>query len=176
MALKILHIYKTFLPETQGGVEQYILHLASALKKDCEIRLVCTSKFYREPTKYQVGNVWVHAYPETFSMASCPVSWSLLKHLKEELAWADVVHHHYPWPFVYLIPLLFSVTKPTMLTYHSDIIKQKILKILLWPLEALFFRHIKLIIATSPQYLASSKNLKKLAYKVKVLPICLDPG
>ncbi len=37
----------------------------------------------------------------------------------------DVVHYHFPWPFMDLAHFMARVNKPTVVTYHSDIVRQK---------------------------------------------------
>lgn len=55
-------------------------------------------------------------------MASCSISFSALPYFKRLVEWADVVHYHYPWPFADLLHFAARVRKPTVLTYHSDIV------------------------------------------------------
>lgn len=175
MSTKILHIYKTFLPETQGGVEQYIYNTCTSLKRhNIESRILCTSKTAKKRLTYLFNDIEVIAYPETFNMASCPVSLKYLLNFAKESQWADVIMFHYPWPFADILPLMLSTKKPKIAIYHSDIVKQKLLKLILRPLDKLFLSKMHKIIATSDQYASSSKNLIKHSRKVDVIPICLD--
>ncbi|MBP9792030.1 MAG: glycosyltransferase, partial [Rickettsiales bacterium] len=113
-------------------------------------------------------------YPETFNAFSCPVSIRYLLNFYQETKWADIIYYHYPWPFADILPLVFPIKKPQIVTYHSDIVKQKWLKTLLKPVDTAFLGKMNKIIATSKQYADTSSNLKNLSHKVKVIPICLD--
>ena len=66
------------------------------------------------------------------------------------------------------------VKKPTVVTYHSDIIRQKHLLKLYRPLKWMFLSDMSRIVATSPNYLATSDVLAKYKHKVSVIPIGLD--
>jgi rhamnosyl/mannosyltransferase len=66
------------------------------------------------------------------------------------------------------------VKKPTVVTYHSDIIRQNLLLKLYRPLKHKFLTSVDRIVATSPNYLETSNVLKRYADKVSVIPIGLD--
>lgn len=107
-------------------------------------------------------------------VASCCVSFSAFKCFKHLVQWADVVHYHYPWPFADLLHFSTSVRKPTVLTYHSDIVRQKLLGRLYAPLMRRFLGSVDQIICTSPNYAASSDVLSRYQEKVSVIPIGLN--
>ena len=69
---------------------------------------------------------------------------------------------------------LTRVRKPTVLTYHSDIVKQKTLLRLYKPLMHQFLKRVDRIVATSPNYVESSETLQRFQDKVRVIPIGLD--
>jgi rhamnosyl/mannosyltransferase len=87
---------------------------------------------------------------------------------------ADVIHYHFPWPFMDVVHFATMVKKPTVVTYHSDIIRQKHLLKLYRPLKWKFLGDMSRIVATSPNYLATSDVLAKYKHKVSVIPIGLD--
>jgi rhamnosyl/mannosyltransferase len=73
-----------------------------------------------------------------------------------------------------IVHLLTQAKKPTVLTYHSDIIRQKHLFKLYSPLMHYFLGNVNRIVATSPNYFASSKILNQYQEKTVVIPIGLD--
>jgi rhamnosyl/mannosyltransferase len=87
---------------------------------------------------------------------------------------ADVIHYHFPWPFMDVIHFATMIKKPTVVTYHSDIIRQKQLLKIYRPLMWKFLEGMNRIIATSPNYLATSDVLAQYRQKVSVIPIGLD--
>ena len=38
---------------------------------------------------------------------------------------ADIIHYYFPWPFMDVVHFATRVKKPTVVTYHSDVICQK---------------------------------------------------
>jgi O-antigen biosynthesis rhamnosyltransferase len=170
MRIKVLHVYKTFFPETKGGVEHTIHSLSRDLKDhNIECKVLCLTNKKIKSVEIFDG-IEVIRYPQTSNFSSCPTSLSLLLNFKRESEWADLIHLHYPWPFGDLLSLVASSSKKKLVTSHSDIVKQKYLKALYKPLEQYFLRKACGITATSPNYLASSKNLKKFSQKVTVVP------
>ena len=87
---------------------------------------------------------------------------------------ADIVHYHFPWPFMDLLHVLHPPGKPTIVTYHSDIVKQKLLLRLYKPLMHRFLSNVDRIVATSPNYLESSETLQRYRDKTEIIPIGLD--
>ncbi len=156
-------------------MEQYIYNACTSLKEyNIESRILCTSKTVKKRSTYLFNDIEVIAYPETFNISSCPISAQYLLNFCKEAQWADVIFFHYPWPFADALPLILKKKKPKIAIYHSDIVKQKLLKIILRPLDKLFLSKMNKIVSTSEQYASSSKNLIKYSKKVEVIPICLD--
>lgn len=186
--MRILHIYKSFFPETIGGVEQYIKSFAHGVQKSSLIEQDLSKKLNKlrnkvENTvlclgktskKYSCEGIEVIRYGYDFNLFSCPVSLKLLWKFRQECKKADILHFHYPWPFADLLSLLVSKNKKIIVTYHSDIVKQKLIKFLCYPLDQMFLRKASKIIATSPNYKDTSANLCKFKEKVEVIPIVID--
>jgi rhamnosyl/mannosyltransferase len=73
-----------------------------------------------------------------------------------------------------LVHLITRVRKPSVVTYHSDIVKQKNLLKIYRPLKRKFLESVDVIVATSPNYRVSSDVLQIYQDKVEVIPIGLD--
>ena len=170
MSIKVLHVYKTFFPETVGGGEQVIFQLCK--NAEIESRVLCLTKNSKKTVENYEG-IKVIRYPQTLSYASCPISIQAIINFKKESNWADIIHYHYPWPFGDLLSL-FAAKRKSVVTYHSDIVKQKILRCLYYPLEQWFLSKVDKIIATSPNYTITSANLINRKSKVTVIPIGID--
>jgi rhamnosyl/mannosyltransferase len=69
-----------------------------------------------------------------------------------------------------------GVRKPSLVTYHSDIVRQKHLLRLYQPLKHRFLQSVDTIVATSPNYLASSAVLDRYRDKTRVITYGLDRG
>src|SRR6185437_12706301 len=66
---------------------------------------------------------------------------------------------------------------PLVVTYHSDLIRQRLLGPLFRPIERLAYRQVRAVLTTSPLYPAGSRFLRPYADRLHVLPhgIDLDP-
>lgn len=174
--LHVLHVYKTFLPDSVGGLENAIAQMAVSTRRlGIETRIVSLSRnpwprirHYRATEHYR--------YKETASIASNSMSVPLMLGFGEQVAWADVIHYHFPWPFADLLHLLWRVRKPSVVTYHSDIVRQRALLALYRPLMRAFLGRVDRIVATSPNYVKTSDVLCRYPAKTTVIPIGLDPA
>ena len=172
--MKVLHFYKTYLPDSVGGVEQVISQIAlssTSLGVDTEVLALSPTMVERT---IKIDNHYVHRCKSNFEIASTPFSMSAFLRFRQLAKEADIIHYHFPYPFADLLHFITRVNKPTVLTYHSDIVKQKHLLKLYQPLMNKFLGSVDRIVSTSPNYLKSSKVLARFKDKVSVIPIGLD--
>jgi len=173
-SMRILHVYKTYFTDTMGGIEQVLLQLTRGLSDwGVQNRLLVVSPNAR-PAVIARPEADVYRYPITAQLASNPVSWQAMRSFKQHLAWADVVHYQFPWPFADLLHQLHQDRKPSIVTYQSDIVRQKKLMTLYRPLMSRFLDAVDIVVATSPNYLDTSKVLSQLARRPEVIPNGLD--
>jgi glycosyltransferase involved in cell wall biosynthesis len=170
MSIKVLHVYKTFFPETVGGGEQVIFQLCK--NSNIESRVLCLTKKSKKTVENYEG-IKVIRYPQTLSYASCPISVQALLNFKKESDWADIIHYHYPWPFGDVLSL-FAAKRKSLVTYLSDIVKQKTLRYLYYPLEQWFLYKIDKIVPIYPNSTVTSTNLIKYKSKVEVIPVGIE--
>ena len=110
------------------------------------------------------------------SISSCDIGGINSFRVFNELAGAsDIVHFHYPWPFGDLLGMCLAKEKPTVLTYHADIVKNGLLTKIYEPLMRRTLTKVSSIVATSPNYAQSSAVLSEKEYKKKleIIPLCI---
>ncbi|MBA1204421.1 glycosyltransferase [Pseudomonas capeferrum] len=172
--IKVLHFFKTYYPETMGGIEQVIYQLAeggAAVGVQSEVLYLSSRGAARgEAVGHHVG----HRSRLDLHVASTGFSLSAFKDFAELARQADIVHYHYPWPYMDLVHFASRLKKPTVVSYHSDIVKQKSLLKLYQPLMNRFLGSVDRIVASSPNYAASSEVLQRFKDKVSVIPYGLD--
>lgn len=172
--MRILHFYKTAFPETRGGVEQVINQIAiGSSKLGIKTDVLCLAANKIAHT-VEINGYSVHRAHQDFKIASTGFSVSVFLRFYQLAKKADIIHYHFPWPFMDLVHFAVRINKPTLVTYHSDIIRQKYLLNLYRPLKRMFLRSVDCIVATSPNYFTTSDVLKKYADKVEIIPIGLD--
>lgn len=171
--LRVLHVYRTYFPDTQGGLEEAIRQIAAATRPHGIESRVFTLSAAAAPAVTSVDGVAVHRARRSFEIASCGVSWAAPRVFRPLAVWAEVIHVHYPWPFADLLCLLARPRRPIVLTYHSDIVRQRVLAPLYAPLRRVFFRRLAAVVVTSPGYAATSPVLRALGERVRVIPLGL---
>lgn len=173
--MRVLQVYRTYYPECRGGLLEVMRQLCIGGRPlGIENRIFALSRNPRSAVK-ELDGVELQWFQQEFELAGCGFSLSSLLRFRELAAWADVVHYHFPWPFADLLHLLGKPNRPTVLTYHSDIVKQERLMMFYRPLMKRFLGSVDAIVATSPNYLATSPVLQEFSDKTHVIPIGIDP-
>jgi rhamnosyl/mannosyltransferase len=170
--MRVLHFFKTYWPDTFGGIERTIHALAEGSGRyGITSDVLSLSKVPRDA---EFGSHMAYKATLDAEFASTGFSRDVFGRFRELSAAADVVHYHFPWPWMDVVHSLVRHGKPTVVTYHSDIVKQKTLLRLYRPLMNRFLGSVDHIVATSPNYLASSEVLQRFKSKTSVIPLGLD--
>ncbi|WP_339489344.1 glycosyltransferase family 4 protein [Pseudomonas sp. EL_65y_Pfl2_R95] len=172
--MRVLHFFKTYLPESMGGIEQVIYQLCQGSAAQGIDSHVLTLSSEQEPKDFALGSHQVHRANLDFYLASTGFSYSVFKRFRELAAEADIINYHFPWPFMDVVHFTSSVNKPTVVTYHSDIVRQQGLLQLYKPVMNRFLSSVDRIIAASPNYMHTSEVLTRFANKTRVIPYGLD--
>jgi len=172
--LKVLQFYRTYFPETQGGLEEAIRQICHSTSRLGVEQRILTMARVPEVETLELPEATVIRVPIQAEPAACSMGTAMFKVYREQAKWADVIQVHHPWPFADLVHLLSGVNKPLVLTYHSDIVRQKTLERLYAPLRNLFYRKVSRFVATSPNYVKSSPVLQGLKRGPDVIPLGLS--
>lgn len=172
--MRVLHFYKTYLPDSMGGIEQVIFQLCESGARHSVDSTVLTLSNNPAPGAIQIRQHQVHQARMDFQMASTGFSYSVFKQFRELAAEADVVNYHFPWPFMDLVHFFSAIKKPCVVSYHSDIIRQRHLLKLYRPLMRRFLDSADRIVAASPNYLHTSDVLQEYREKTRVITYGLD--
>jgi rhamnosyl/mannosyltransferase len=89
---------------------------------------------------------------------------------------ADLVHLHVPNPYAALAFLLSGHPAPLVISWHSDVVRQKQLARLFSPIAHAIVRRSAGLIASSPNYVDSSPTLARNRARVQVIPYGIDPA
>src|SRR5450830_811618 len=172
--MRVLHFYKTYYPESWGGVEQVIRQMCVATARLGVTNEVLTLTRAGTADRIEIDGHTVHRVPQAFEVASNSVSFGAIRKLARLARDADVIHYHFPWPFMDLAHFMARVKKPSVVTYHSDIVRQKNLLRVYTPLKRRFLKSVDAIVATSPNYMESSPVLKRFRAKTRTITFGLD--
>ncbi|MBF13350.1 MAG: glycosyl transferase family 1 [Legionellales bacterium] len=174
--MKVLHVYKTALPASYGGVETFIDTLCRGTDRLGVENMVLTLHPSPASKPIDMSGYRVYQAKEDLFFASTAFSISAFHLFRQLASTADIIHYHYPNPFGDLLGLMSSVKRPSIMTYHSDIVRQKFLRYLYQPLQQSFLKTMDAIVATSPNYVLSSKTLRAYTNQVSVIPCAINPS
>lgn len=173
---KILQINKLYYPWI-GGIETVVRQLADGLNiaKKVQVSVLAVNE---KNTKEKVLSRIIDGVKVTktrlnFFFGAQPISLGFFKELKKQQA--DIYHFHFPDSWSILAALWARPQGKMVLTYHSDIVRQKILRLLFLPFLLVFLKKVNVIVATSPNLVNSSLILKFFRKKVVVIPLAIEP-
>lgn len=172
---KILHVFKTYFPDAPGGVQEAIRAISRYTRDYGFQHSVFTLSPHPVPLEIDFEGALVHREKQVAAPLSCPIgNWRSIRELRRMAENADIILYHYPWPFGDLMSLGIK-DKPSIVLYHSDIIKQRYTNILYAPLRDFFLERSAVIVATSPNYAESSVVLQKYRSKLRMIPLTSIP-
>jgi len=174
--VRVLHVFKTYLPDSFTGIERVIWELAEgSAARGISVEVLSLSDDPRR-NSVQVGSHFAHKARRDIQIASTGLSVSFFARFAHLAASADIVHYHFPWPVMDLAHLFCRVKTGTVVTYHSDVVRQRRLRPFYSPLMHRFLGEVDRIVATSPNYLETSQVLRRYRAKTSVIPIGIDPA
>ncbi len=164
--LRVLHVGK-FYPPHHGGMESHVETLCRELAADVDVEVLVSADGPRT-IRETVDGVPVTRIGTVATLASASVNPGMARAIRR--AGADVVHFHHPNPTAVLSYLASGRRGPLVVTYHSDIIRQRVLGALFEPVLHRFLRGADAILASSPDYARSSPVLRAHADRVRIVP------
>jgi rhamnosyl/mannosyltransferase len=164
--MKVLHVGKFYSPH-RGGIETYLQLLCEETRGVVDIDVVVSSED-RNEFHETINGVRVRRLPTWMTFASASVGPGLIRAIRESTA--DIVHIHVPHPIALLAWLASRHPGRLVISYHSDIVRQRILGTVIGPLQELAISRAAAIIATSPNYVESSPVLRKHQDRCVVIP------
>lgn len=172
--VKVLHFYKTSLPQSMGGVEVFIDTLCNASASLNVENVVLSLADAPRKDPIQMHSYLVLQAQQNLFVASTGFSLAAFHKLHTLAKDADIIHYHFPNPFADMLHFVCKINKPVVVTYHADIIKQQHIMWLYAPLMHKFLRAAQAIVATSANYVQTSETLQQHRDKVKVIPIGIN--
>jgi rhamnosyl/mannosyltransferase len=170
--MHILQIYKDYFP-VLGGIENHVRDLSAALvARGHRVTVLVTSLDRRTTTEQAQPRLTVIKAARSLHLASTPLSLDMLR-IARSLR-PDLAHLHFPYPPGDLAALALPGQPPLVVTYHSDIVRQRALLYAYRPLLELTLRRAARILPTSPNYLVSSPFLRRHAARCAVVPLGID--
>lgn len=172
MTIRVLQVFKTYFPESVGGIEKAINSIAQAVVPYGVETTVFSLGKHRGFN--QIDGHRSYTATRLMNLSSTGFSLDALPLFRELASQADIVHYQFPWPFMDMLHFCSGHGKPSVVSYQSDIVRQSLLKTIYAPLMRRFLATADRIVVTSPNLAASSGALQSVLPKVVVIPIGLD--
>lgn len=167
-SMRILHLYKAY-PPVKGGIENTVELLAeaqAALGHEVSVIVSAGGLLGQRDRKNGVEVVRLGRLAE---LASTPISPGLPLALLGRRV--DIAHLHAPFPPAEVAQWLFGRSRGTVLTWHSDVVRQKRILRLYAPLLRRLLARVDRIFPTSESYLRRSPFLREVRERCQVIPL-----
>jgi glycosyltransferase involved in cell wall biosynthesis len=165
--VRVLHIGKFYPPE-HGGMESHVHELVSELRDSVDQSVVVASKT-RQTSRETVDGIPVNRLGALLDFCGAPVCPGMIKAIRS--AEADILHIHLPNPIAIMAYLASGFSGRLVFTYHSDIVRQKLLGSAFSTILHRALGKSDAIIATSENYLKTSHVLSSHLDRCHVIPL-----
>ncbi len=170
--MRILHLSKYYPPEP-GGIEHIVACQAEgAQSAGHDVTVVCGAgpgKAGPESIE-ELRGVRVVRLPTYAVIWSQPIIKGYLKHSASS---ADIVHVHHPNPLAD-IAALTRVTAPVVITHHSDVRRQRLIRPFYMPLVRAVHRKASAIAVPTRSHVTISNELRGFEDKCHIIPFGVD--
>lgn len=152
-------------------METHLQALCGGLRSSVDLRVIVSSED-RSSVEEVVGSVPVTRLGTALKMFSTAISPGMVAQIRN--SGADVVHLHLPNPAAVLAYLASGYHGRLVVSYHSDIVRQKVLGRMFEPILYAALRRSTAIIASSPNYVETSPVLRDFRDRCHIIPYGID--
>lgn len=173
--MRVLQLYKDYYP-VLGGIENHIRMLAEGLRPlGVDVRVLVTNSGPHTVNE-TIDGVPVTKTGRQLNVSSAPVSLGFFPAVRRLEQDVDIAHAHMPYPPGELAQLLCGCSRRFVATYHSDIVRQRVLGTLYRPVLQQVLRATNLIAVSNPVYIQDSPFLRRHTDKCRVIHFGIDPA
>lgn len=163
---RILQLGK-FYPPYMGGIETHLETLCGELRAFADVTVLAANTTNRRIEEDRNG-VTVVRLPPRFWLSTAPLCPSIAGEIRRRRP--DLIHLHLPHPGGMIGLLASGYRGPLVVTYHSDVVRQRWRAAPFTPVLHATLRRAHAIVATSRAYLDSSPVLRTVAPRCRVVP------
>lgn len=168
----ITHFFKTYFPDTQGGLEEAIRQIGKcAVKAGHKVRVVTVSQ---NPQHIELDGIECISFKRNWGVSSMPISYDYIKNYKRLVDETDIIQLHYPYPVTELLTVFNKKTKPIVITYHAGIEGRPMITSCYAPFEKRLFQKADVIVPTSTNLMMTTKRLDNFRDKCQEVNLWLD--
>jgi glycosyltransferase involved in cell wall biosynthesis len=163
---RVLHVGK-YYPPYRGGIETHLHLLCTGLRACADVEVIVASDDRLDAEEW-IDGVKVLRVGTRFTLAGAPVCPGMVRLIRESAA--DIVHLHLPNPAAVLAYLASGHRGKLVVSYHSDVVRQRVLDTAFRPFLNRFLDRTDTIISATPNYIDSSPVLTRYRDRCEVIP------
>ncbi|HKX30418.1 MAG TPA: glycosyltransferase [Blastocatellia bacterium] len=164
--LMALHVGK-FYPPFRGGMETHLQSLCENLRPRIDVQVIVANR-ERQSTEEWMNGIRVVRKGTLINLAAAQICPGMMTEIRRTKA--DLVHLHLPNPTAILAYLASGHQGRLVVSYHSDIVRQKVLGSIFQPILRRALDRCAAIIAATPNHIASSPVLANYVDRCHVIP------
>lgn len=176
--MRVTFVNKYYWPPHLGGVEHHLAMLASGLAARPGVSAeAIVANEGKLTVRERIDGVDVLRVGRTFAYASTPVAPGMPAAIRAAAAspqCPDIFHLMCPYPWGETSWLVSGAPGPAVLTYQSDIVRQRFLGALYRPVLSRVLDRVDRIIVGSPPMIENSAMLAPYAAKCRVVPLAIE--
>ena len=172
VSLRVLHVGK-FYPPHPGGMESHLQTLCEELSKSIQLKVLVAGARWRSERSAR-GGVELVRLATPLMLHGTPIVPLMARAMRQ--ARPDVVHLHFPNPMAALACLMSRLDVPIVVTWHSDVVRQRRAAAAFAPLLSLLLRRCSAIIVGSTVYAETSAVLNARRRLCRVIPLGIRAG
>lgn len=171
--MRIVHLYKDYFPPTVGGIEQSVGRFATwSARQGAEVTVLTSHPGSRRTISETFDGVRIVRCAEWARVWSTPFGPDMPRQLAK--LEADIFHLHFPSPPGEVSWLLARPRGATVVTWHSDIVRQKAVLPAYGHCIHALLRGTRRVMTTFEGQAAASPFLRHYPEKVRVVPLGID--
>ena len=172
--LRVLHAYKIYRPDIEGGIPAVMSSLAGGADGGTSHAILCARRS-GAAQRYAVDGVPVEAVASLGTLFSTPLAPGYIPAFIRRARQADVVIHHAPLPLTDAAILLGLPVNVGLIVYwHADIVGYGLLKRLVSPLLRRALARADRIVVSGQPMIENSEFLRPHFAKCVVMPYGMD--
>lgn len=177
VAVKVLHVYRTYFPDQPGGLQEAIRQICLAVQPFGVENTIFTLSPDPDPAEVLQPEARVVRERSWAAPASCDLGGiAALSRFRRLALETDVIHYLFPWPFADVLHQFAPSSKPAVLTYISDIVRQRWIGRAYAPLMWRTLKDMRAIVANAAAYAQTSPVLSNgaISGRVRVIPLGIE--
>jgi rhamnosyl/mannosyltransferase len=163
---RVLQVGKYYAPYP-GGIESHLQSLCEQLVGRVDLS-VLVSNDGTDSVVETVNGVSVRRFGRSMTLAGAPICPGMIRAIAESDA--DIIHLHLPNPAAALAYLASGHRGRLVVSYHSDVVRQRFLGAAFAPFLQWVLRRAEAILVATPNYLHSSPALARHRDRCVVIP------